>query len=95
MYIFIKQILRRIEKRTTIMIRNIPNKYSLNIFVEELDKEFKNKYDVFYLPIDYQNKCNLGFAFINFVDPMHIIFFYDLYRGKKWKKFKSEKVLNF
>lgn len=74
------------------MIRHIPNKYTLNSMIEEINSEFALKYDVFYLPIDYVNNCNLGFAFINFVDPMHIIQFYDTYRGKKWKRFNSEKV---
>lgn len=80
------------DKRTTLMIKNIPNKYTITTFLEEINVEFKNKYDLFYLPIDYGNKCNLGFAFINFVEPFHIIYFYDLYRGKKWKRFNSEKI---
>jgi hypothetical protein len=79
------------DKRTTLMIKNIPNKYTINTFLEEINIDFKNKYDIFYLPIDYANKCNLGFAFINFVDTFHIIDFYDCYRGKKWKRFNSEK----
>ena len=79
------------DKRTTLMIKNIPNKYTINTFLEEINVDFKNKYDLFYLPIDYRNKCNLGFAFINFVDPFHIIDFYDSYRGKKWKRFNSDK----
>ena len=85
-------IIKGIDKRTTLMIKNIPNKYTINIFLDEINIEFKNKYDLFYLPIDYGNKCNLGFAFINFVDSFHIINFYDLYRGKKWKKYNSEKT---
>ena len=52
----------------------------------------KNTYDLFYLPIDYVNNCNLGFAFINFLEPMHIILFYELFRGKKWKKYNSDKI---
>ncbi len=80
------------DKRTTLMIKNIPNKYTISTFLDEINVEFKNKYDLFYLPIDYSNKCNLGFAFINFVDAFHIIYFYDLYRGKKWKRFNSEKT---
>ena len=80
------------DKRTTLMIKNIPNKYTITTFLDEINVEFKNKYDIFYLPIDYGNKCNLGFAFINFVDPFHIINFYDMYRGKKWKRFNSEKI---
>ena len=80
------------DNRTTLMIKNIPNKYTISSFLEEINIYFKHTYDVFYLPIDYVNKCNLGFAFINFVEPLHIILFYELYRGKKWKKFKSDKI---
>ena len=80
------------DLRTTLMIKNIPNKYTLISFLDEINEYFKNTYDIFYLPIDYINKCNLGFAFINFVEPFHIILFYELYRGKKWKKFNSDKI---
>ena len=80
------------DLRTTLMIKNIPNKYTLSSFLDEINEFFKNTYDIFYLPIDYINKCNLGFAFINFVEPLHIILFYELYRGKKWKKFNSDKI---
>ena len=80
------------DKRTTIMIKNIPNKYTISSFLAEINANFKYTYDIFYLPIDYVNKCNLGFAFINFVEPFHIILFYELYRGKKWKKFNSDKI---
>jgi hypothetical protein len=60
--------------------------------IEDFNVEFKGKFDVFYLPIDYINNCNLGFAFINFVDSMHILHFYDTFRGKKWRRFNSEKI---
>ena len=80
------------DKRTTLMIKNIPNKYTISSFLEEINTYFKFTYDIFYLPIDYVNKCNLGFAFINFVEPFHIILFYELYIGKKWKKFNSDKI---
>ena len=80
------------DRRTTLMIKNIPNKYTISSFLEEINLNFKFTYDIFYLPIDYVNKCNLGFAFINFVEPFHIILFYELYRGKKWKKFNSDKI---
>ena len=35
------------------MIRNIPNKYSQDLLLEEL-KNYKVKFDFFYLPIDYK-----------------------------------------
>ena len=74
------------------MIKNIPNKYSFKSLLDEINSQFKNKFDVLYLPLDNSNDCNLGFAFINFINPMHIIQFYDNLRGKKWKKFKSDKI---
>jgi hypothetical protein len=73
------------------MIRHIHNKYKVSTFLVEIDKYFKGKYDLFYLPLDYKNNCNLGFAFINFVDPFHIVYFYDVFRGKKWGRFNSDK----
>jgi hypothetical protein len=88
----INNIMQRLDERTTIMIRHIPNKYNMLSFLEEVNKDFKDKYDIFYLPVDFKNNCNLGFAFINFIDPMHIILFYELFRGKKWTKYKSDKI---
>jgi len=74
------------------MIKNIPNKYTLKSLVEDLNAELKGKYDLLYLPLNYVNNCNLGFAFINFVESFHIILFFELFRGKKWKRFNSEKI---
>ena len=82
------------EKRTTLMLRNIPNKYTLNNVIEEIDRSFWGKYDYINLPIDYERKLNLGYAFINFVDPMHIILFYETYHLKKWSKYKSDKKMD-
>jgi hypothetical protein len=39
-----------------------------------------------------QNKCNVGYAFINFIDCLSIVSFYNEFHGKKWEKFNSEKV---
>ena len=35
------------------MIKNIPNKYTYKLLREKIDFKFSNKYDFFYLPIDY------------------------------------------
>jgi len=50
------------------------------------------KIDFFYLPIDFRNKCNRGYAFVNFVNYRDIITFYQAYNGKGWKTFKSDKI---
>ena len=76
------------------MLRNIPNKYTLTNLVEELNPSFWGKFDYINLPIDYDRKLNLGYAFINFVDPMHIILFYETYRLKKWTKYRSDKKMD-
>ncbi|XP_072978007.1 protein MEI2-like 2 isoform X3 [Typha angustifolia] len=80
------------DTRTTLMIKNIPNKYTSNMLLAALDENHEGTYDFFYLPIDFKNKCNVGYAFINMVSPAHIISFYEAFNGKKWEKFNSEKV---
>jgi hypothetical protein len=42
------------DKRTTVMIKNIPNKYTTQSLLEEIDLNFKGKYDFFYLPMDFE-----------------------------------------
>lgn len=43
------------DGRTTIMLRNIPNKYSQQMVLQEIDAAgLEFKYDFFYLPIDYK-----------------------------------------
>ena len=87
----LENIIRKKDKRTTIMIRHIPNKYSLKLLIDDINENFKDKYNLIYLPIDNVNCCNLGFGFINFTNIFHILGFYDYYFGKKWKRFNSDK----
>lgn len=88
----IDRILRGEDKRTTLMIKNIPNKYTSKMLLAAIDERHKGTYDFIYLPIDFKNKCNVGYAFINMTDPSLIVPFYETFNGKKWEKFNSEKV---
>eukprot|EP00268_Persea_americana_P025556 TRINITY_DN2488_c0_g1_i4.p1 TRINITY_DN2488_c0_g1~~TRINITY_DN2488_c0_g1_i4.p1 ORF type:complete len:877 (+),score=174.21 TRINITY_DN2488_c0_g1_i4:272-2902(+) len=80
------------DTRTTLMIKNIPNKYTSKMLLVAIDENHRGTYDFLYLPIDFKNKCNVGYAFINMISPSHIIPFYQAFNGKKWEKFNSEKV---
>lgn len=84
-------ILKGIDTRTTVMIRHIPNKYSYQNILDEINVACKNKYDFFYLPLDSDNNCNLGYSFINFIHPLHIIYFYNVFKSRKWFYFNSYK----
>lgn len=88
----IERILRGKDGRTTLMLKNIPNKYSSKMLLGAIDEHCKGIYDFVYLPIDFKNNCNVGYAFINLIDPLQIVPFYKLFNGKKWEKFNSEKV---
>lgn len=48
-------------------------------------------FDFFYLPMDFKNKCNVGYAFINIREQAKVPIFYDALQGKKWDCFNSEK----
>ena len=87
----IDNILRNRDKRTTLIIRNIPNKYTIALLLKELNKNYENKFDIVYLPQDYINNSNLGFGFINFVNPLHLVLFYEEFMNKKWNYFNSKK----
>ncbi|XVE56496.1 hypothetical protein DITRI_Ditri04bG0015000 [Diplodiscus trichospermus] len=88
----IDRIIRGDDNRTTLMIKNIPNKYTSKMLLAAIDEHCRGTYDFIYLPIDFKNKCNVGYAFINMIDPQQIIPFHKAFNGKKWEKFNSEKV---
>jgi len=52
---------------TTVMLRNVPNKYSREMLMKEITRKFHGLVDFVYLPIDFKNGCNIGYCFINFL----------------------------
>jgi len=85
-------VMQGLDRRTTLMIRNIPNKYSQTAVLQEINEQFFGTFDFFYLPIDFKNKCNVGYAFINFIEYRDIVPFFCKYNGRRWNNFNSEKV---
>lgn len=88
----IPAIMNGTETRTTLMIRNIPNKYTQCSVLEEINVNHSGLYDFFYLPIDFKNRCNVGYAFINFIDARDVAAFFEEFSGSRWKNFNSEKI---
>ncbi|KAK9825608.1 hypothetical protein WJX74_010139 [Apatococcus lobatus] len=88
----LERVARGEDPRTTLMIKNIPNKYNQKMLLTTIDESFAGMFDFFYLPIDFKNKCNVGYAFINVVRPEFIIPITRRFDNKKWEKFNSEKV---
>lgn len=88
----IERIRQGVDVRTTIMLRNIPNKIDQAMLKEIVDDTSRGKYDFMYLRIDFANNCNVGYAFINFEDPYHIIDFVKARAGHRWNRFNSDKV---
>ena len=87
-----KDCLEGREKRTTLMVRNIPNKYTQSMLLEELNEVLHRKFDFFYLPIDFRKKTNMGYAFINMIDPVATATLVRQFHGKGWRSSKSEKI---
>jgi len=54
---------------TTAMLRNIPNNYTRDRLLGRLSQDFAGTFDFLYMPMDFNNHCNMGYAFINFRDP--------------------------
>ena len=88
----VSDIIKNKDKRTTLIIRNIPNKYTISLLLMELNVNFTNKFDLIFLPQDKKNDSNLGYGFINFINPLHLILFYEEFMGKKWNFSNSKKI---
>eukprot|EP00438_Fugacium_kawagutii_P006557 Skav207717 [mRNA] locus=scaffold1347:141932:148675:+ [translate_table: standard] len=68
--------------KTTVMLRNIPNRYSQAGLLKEIDAAgFTDTYDFFYLPMDTKNRTNVGYAFINFLTSQDLDRFMSYFAG--------------
>lgn len=78
---------------TTIMLRNIPNRYSQNSLIGLLDdRGFACRYDFVYLPMDFRNGVNLGYAFVNFAEPQDALGAMEAFNGFTGWFYESSKV---
>eukprot|EP00270_Netrium_digitus_P013142 TRINITY_DN4343_c0_g1_i1.p1 TRINITY_DN4343_c0_g1~~TRINITY_DN4343_c0_g1_i1.p1 ORF type:complete len:183 (-),score=17.75 TRINITY_DN4343_c0_g1_i1:271-819(-) len=87
------------------MIKNIPNKYSQSMLLDLLDAHCRHcnsqlsesggsssAYDFVYLPIDFKNRCNLGYAFVNMTSVEGTLRLYRSFHAHHWEAFNSRKI---
>ncbi|KGO63662.1 RNA recognition motif 2 [Penicillium italicum] len=85
------RIRQGLDVRSTVMIRNIPNKITSDQLKSILDESSYGKYDFLYLRMDFTHRCNVGYAFMNFGDAIDIVNLVHARQGKTWPDCISEK----
>ncbi|CAE7386822.1 TE1 [Symbiodinium natans] len=79
--------------RTTVMLRNVPNNYTREMFLTLLDDHgFAGRYDFVYLPCDFKRQANLGYAFVNLVDASAVDAAWATFEGFEAWALPSQKV---
>lgn len=67
---------------TTVMLRNIPNRYTQSMLLTLLEsRHYDGLYDFVYLPMDFRNGVNLGYAFVNLVRHADALSFMQAFQG--------------
>jgi hypothetical protein len=79
--------------RTTVMLRNIPIEYTRGFLVDMMHKYgYDGKFNLVYMPMDFQNRVGLGYAFINFESTEIAEAFYQQFTGFKDWAVESDRV---
>ncbi|KMZ62133.1 hypothetical protein ZOSMA_48G00530 [Zostera marina] len=90
--------------KTSVMIKNIPSKYTKEMLLSLLDKHCSlenqslsgvsvhSEFDFFYLPMDFRSGYNLGYAFVNFTSPEAAWRLHAFLHKKSWDFFCSRKI---
>lgn len=82
------------QREMTLMIRNIPNRYTQRMLLAEIRRAgFDRSFDFIYMPMDVRTRNNFGYCFLNFIDFHYARQFVQQFEGKKLSAFKSLKSL--
>ena len=83
------------QDATTVMMRNIPNRYTQEDLLEELNgKGFHAAFDYFHLVMDMRTKRNKGYAFLNLRSPVLARQIHAEFNGYHLQRYQSRKVLD-
>lgn len=77
---------------TTLMFRNVPNCYTQDDFLSELEEfGFGGAFDFAYLPMDKSSKASVGYAFVNFVSPSCVASLLEGEHGLRFSRHRKNK----
>lgn len=81
------------ETRTSVLLRDVPESYTRDMLVRLLEAEgFLGLFDFVYLPVDFKNRVNLSYAFVNMVSPAHALKLCEHFEGFSHWRVPSERV---
>lgn len=81
------------SKATTVILRNIPNRYSRAALIALFEEEgFSGEYDMVYMPVDFATRAAFGYAFVNCVSSVAAERFLARFQGFSGWSSNSEKV---
>ncbi|KAI6032954.1 RNA recognition motif 2-domain-containing protein [Pisolithus orientalis] len=89
----IEKIEQGVDTRTTVMIKNIPNKMTDKELLEFINNVCPRRVDFLYLRMDFKNGCNVGYAFVNFISVQDLLLFAKKKLNERWNMYSSEKIL--
>jgi len=79
---------------TTLMFRNLPRRYTANALANELAEHVhRSAIDFLYVPFGTRASDNIGFAFVNFVDPETATMIQRVLNGKPWSLVRASRPI--
>ncbi|XP_057451142.1 protein MEI2-like 4 [Lotus japonicus] len=101
-----RPLIRPHRDQTTVMIKNIPVKYTRDMLIKFLDDHCMREngrgngnvegnvfaFDCVYLPMDFRTGMNKGYAFVNFTNSEAALKFTQTTSNQKWDLFQSLKI---
>lgn len=77
---------------TTVMARNIPSNYAQRDLMEDLaDLGLSGTFDFLYIPLDKNTMTNVGYAFVNFLDPRYAAQCMTVLQGFRFKRNRRDR----
>jgi hypothetical protein len=81
------------QNKTTIMIKNLPNKYTRSMLVEDLECTMPfSSFDFVYMPLDFHTHSNFGYAFVNLSRSEYVKDFFNIYSNRRLPNIRTSKT---